>query len=265
MARTYIIGDVHGCLRHLDELMVACRIRIMDRVIFIGDLVDKGPDSAAVVRRVRNMSESGWNVTLVEGNHEEMHLRWMRKAPEDRPAMSRHERFAKIHEGLDDGDRAFLATGVPYVKLDGVLVTHAGVPTEIEELPDDVAEIATWSRKQRKYIDRMSRLRYIDAEGKFVSLNDVDLDEHVFWAEKYDGRFGHVIFGHEPYTTRTMPMLFPHATGIDMGCVFGGHLCAMVINPDGSRRFVMVRGTRHAEPWEPLAKKIDVPVSESGP
>lgn len=49
-----------------------------------------------------------------------------------------------------------------------------------------------------------------------------------FWGEVYDGRFGHVFFGHQPWYQEN-PKFFEHATGIDLGCVHGGVLCAAVI------------------------------------
>ena len=61
-----------------------------------------------------------------------------------------------------------------------------------------------------------------------------------FWATVYDGRFGHVYYGHTPYTGRTEPMHWDHATGIDLGCVHGGHLCAAVLEVGQAPRYVTV-------------------------
>ena len=78
--RVYAIGDVHGCLEQLECLLA--RIDADDRarepaattLIFLGDLVDRGPDSAEVVERVRQLAAGTADVRLLVGNHEEVFL-----------------------------------------------------------------------------------------------------------------------------------------------------------------------------------------------
>ena len=77
--RHIIIGDVHGMSEELALLISNVQPTSKDIVIFVGDLVDKGPDSAGVVRMVREMAESAsFDVVVVEGNHEEKHRRFRR-------------------------------------------------------------------------------------------------------------------------------------------------------------------------------------------
>jgi len=79
--RVYAIGDVHGRLDLLDQLLF--RIEADERrrgpaktqLIFLGDLVDRGPDSAGVVQRALELKESGHNVRFLMGNHEEVFLK----------------------------------------------------------------------------------------------------------------------------------------------------------------------------------------------
>jgi serine/threonine protein phosphatase 1 len=80
--RVYAIGDIHGRLDLLDELLA--RIDADDRVrgsgprtqyIFLGDLIDRGPDSRGVVERLRTLAEQGMNARFLMGNHEEVFLR----------------------------------------------------------------------------------------------------------------------------------------------------------------------------------------------
>jgi aryl carrier-like protein len=276
MTRTSIIGDVHGCSKELDELLLmlqfASGATMADRLIFVGDLVDKGPDSAGVVRHVRLLREKGYDVTLVDGNHEEGLRRWLKKDAAGRAKVKRTAMYETYDDKLDSEDLDLLASAVPYIKLPeyGVLVTHAGVPFELTELPDDARETASWSRKQRKYVDRMCRIRYVDADWKFVSLYDVE-PHHTYWAEGYDGRFGTVVYGHEPYLKPSPVVHVPEgglgpynigtsfrrgigrptqrAIGIDLGCVFGGHLCALVL--DGEERSI-VTVQAHGKYAEPL-------------
>ena len=81
--RTVVIGDVHGCIDELDALLGPAGVGVVasDTVIFVGDLVDKGPAPAAAVARARGLAmEALCEVVLVEGNHEERFRRWRRHA-----------------------------------------------------------------------------------------------------------------------------------------------------------------------------------------
>jgi hypothetical protein len=55
-----------------------------------------------------------------------------------------------------------------------------------------------------------------------------------FWAEVYDGKFGTILFGHQPFFDE-QPILFKKAVGLDLGCVFGGYLLAYIMDIDGVR------------------------------
>lgn len=76
--RVYAIGDVHGCLAELNELLAAidadgeARGAARTTLIFIGDLVDRGPDSAGVIERVLQLIDDGRDVRVLAGNHEEI-------------------------------------------------------------------------------------------------------------------------------------------------------------------------------------------------
>jgi len=82
--RLYAIGDVHGRLDLLDTLVDAIeadhhgRAAAESQVIFLGDLIDRGPDSAHVVERALQLSRAGPNTRFVMGNHEEMLLQVLR-------------------------------------------------------------------------------------------------------------------------------------------------------------------------------------------
>jgi serine/threonine protein phosphatase 1 len=75
---TFAIGDVHGCLNKLTELLAKCRSFAngrQSRFLYVGDLVDRGPDSAAVVQTVMDMQlANSAGVIVLCGNHEEMLL-----------------------------------------------------------------------------------------------------------------------------------------------------------------------------------------------
>lgn len=69
--RVIAVGDVHGCIDELQELLRRCDFRPGDLLVFLGDLVSKGPDSAAVVQMAREIGAIG-----VRGNHDFEVIRW---------------------------------------------------------------------------------------------------------------------------------------------------------------------------------------------
>lgn len=227
--RTAIIGDVHGCLKELNELLGVLSLGHGDRVIFVGDLVHKGPDSEGVVRRVMALRDEVGELVLVKGNHEDKAVR---------------QRLLD----LTDDEWSFLGSAVYWYRGPGYVVAHGGIPTELLELPADPRGIEGLSNSKRKYFDRLLRTRYIDTEGKFVALADRTATD-ILWAKKYDGRFGVCYFGHEPFFGEH-PEVFHCAIGTDLGCVFGRRLCAVFVEDDGRMsRYVTVQAEqRYCEP-----------------
>ncbi|MGN6376030.1 MAG: metallophosphoesterase family protein [Sphingomonas sp.] len=79
--RVYAVGDIHGCAALLDDLLGqidaddGARGAAQTALIFLGDLVDRGPDSAGVIERLIGLAEAGRNVRFILGNHEEIFLR----------------------------------------------------------------------------------------------------------------------------------------------------------------------------------------------
>ena len=86
---TAIIGDVHGALQPLEALIARLGLDEGDRLVLLGDLVDKGPDPADTVKFVRQLSETApFDLVLVEGNHEDRHRRYHQNLTE-RPKIAR--------------------------------------------------------------------------------------------------------------------------------------------------------------------------------
>src|SRR5687767_10335380 len=71
MSRTLAIGDVHGCLTALDTLLGFVRPTPRDHLIFLGDYVDRGPDTKGVLDRLIELRRTG-QVVCLRGNHEVM-------------------------------------------------------------------------------------------------------------------------------------------------------------------------------------------------
>ncbi len=203
MGRTLIIGNVHGCAAELDALLARLAVGEADRVVFVGDLLARGPDSRGVLAKVRALGARS-----VLGNHEERLLaaRDARSRGEPGPRMGPAHR--RVFDELDDDDWALLESLPLSIELPEheLRVVHAGVVPGVPFEEQD-----PWL---------LTHIRTIDAEG--IPSNRFG---GTLWGADYDGG-PHVVFGHN---ARLTPQLHPHATGIDTGCVYGGRLTAMVL------------------------------------
>lgn len=251
MKRTIIIGDVHGMAVELQSLLDKLEPRSTDALVFVGDLVDKGPEVIKAVRMVRELSAQ-FNVVVLEGNHEEKHKRYRKHLASNNgvaDTMTGAEEMGELTKVLSEEDVAFLESFVLFHRIEeyDILVVHGGIPGNMTDFPDTIPEALSLSGKRRKLLSRILRTRHINSE----TGEPIRLGEHTgadpYWAKVYDGRFGHVVFGHEPFVEGVKE--FDHATGIDTGAVFGGSLTAMVLE-DGKREFVSVtsRG-KYSEPF----------------
>jgi len=249
--RTIIIGDVHGCRAELEALIAKVIPRKGDTVIFAGDLFDRGPDSAGVVRVARKLSErKGIKVVLVEGNHDEKHRRFrahlarFRSGGSKVPIADAKGKKTAINDALSAADVAFLDKAVLFHRIPehDMLVVHGGVTPLVEELPADGSRLCDFKGKAKKLFAPMIRVRYVDIEGTQMTMAKTDPSIHLTWMEAYDGRFGRVVYGHEPYVDAAGPVegYLGMSVGIDLGCVFGGRLCALVVNEDGTEEAVTV-------------------------
>ncbi len=288
--RTIIIGDIHGMLPELRALLQDTGFSKEDRLVLVGDLVDKGPDSAGVVRFLRTLRDNEFDVVLVLGNHEEKHARF-RLARARTPAgveikMKGVEELTEITDRLLPQDVAFLDTAVLFYRIPDLdaLVVHGGILPVTANLddPTDKALRAKVVRVRHVTRDIQTRLtvelvlpyelsthlethldeipewsqatimkKVVRAAGEFITLGD-EKPEDPFWADVYDGRFGHVYFGHSPFVIASEPVQFPHATGLDLGAVHGNRLAAAVVEPGCLPKFVTVQasGKFAASLWE---------------
>ena len=154
-----IVGDVHGCLSELQALIHRHRVQYPEMpVVFVGDIVNKGPFSAECVAFIRSLPCS----YAVRGNHDDEALRHIFLATKTRePPPERYQWTQK----LSVPDVEWLQN-LPYslaIPALGVLVVHAGIDPGTP-LANQSAEVMTTTRG---------------------------------WAHIYDGRHGFIVFGHD--------------------------------------------------------------------
>jgi hypothetical protein len=94
---------------------------------------------------------------------------------------------------------------------------------QIESTPLSVLAEGAWDEPEFVKVS-------VRPKGSFMKLGE-ETEDDVFWAELYDGRFGHVYFGHDPRPKEEHPVEYDYATALDLGAVFGGRLAAVVLEP----------------------------------
>lgn len=212
--RTILVGDIHGCIDEFEELLQVLKYdKSSDRLILLGDLIDRGPDSLAVVQKARKME-----LECVMGNHEYKFLKWYKSAGSQMDVYDRKDFYTQF----TDEDVNYIFKMPTYIKLDGAVVVHAGVKPGIP--------ISAQSKDDLMY------LRYTDSEKRFISLKRIakigkEAAGAHFWTEFWYGPES-VVYGHNVHSM-TDPLIEEVAPGVtcyglDTGCCFGGKLTALV-------------------------------------
>lgn len=212
--RTILVGDIHGCLDEFEHLLDKLSYNpTYDRLILLGDLIDRGPDSAGVVRAARLM-----NLECVKGNHEFKFLKWHKSVGTRTDVYDKKD----FYDVLNEEDINYIYQMPTYIKLDDVVVVHAGLKPGIA--------ISNQSKDDLMY------LRYTDDQRRFISLKKihkigVEAAGAHFWTE-----FGpfetNVVYGHHVHSMEDISIIkYDNGTacyGIDTGCCFGGRLTALI-------------------------------------
>ena len=242
--RSIFIGDVHGCLEELRELLRLLSFdRARDELVLLGDLVDRGPSPVETVRFVRSeLTPAG--VRVIQGNHCDKLGRWRLRERQFRETGRKNMMMPPSDErrsqwlAFSDEEVAWM-TGLPYLirmaegsPARGWIAVHAGflpgVPVE-RQAPGD-----------------MMRIRHVHkASGKMLSLGEdfKDPPDGVVWTERWTGPesvvYGHFVHGlANPRVDEPAPGVL--CVGLDTGACFGGRLTAMVLRQGAGPEYVSV-------------------------
>ena len=204
MRRTIVVGDVHGCLDELEELLRVAGFAPGDRLVQVGDLVAKGPDSQGVVRLMR---ERGGEAVV--GNHDLHALR----ARQEKGGKLKPER-QQLLDTLTPEDWAYLEALPRWLRLGRekesdrheTAVVHAGA------LPGLSLE--------RQDPDWLVTMRSITKDG--MPSKKI---EGTPWAAAWAGP-ERLVFGHD--AVRGLQQ-YAMATGLDTGCVYGRRLTGLLL------------------------------------
>ncbi|MCL2028823.1 MAG: serine/threonine protein phosphatase [Deltaproteobacteria bacterium] len=197
--RYFVVGDIHGCYLKLKKLLerVDWTPDGDDLLIFLGDYIDRGPQSYEVVDTLADLSSKARNVVTLMGNHEDMFLKFL--SGEISPSLYDNGLSATVRDytrtgrALTSKHLQFLRGLAPLFETDRHVFVHAGLrpgqPAASQSLED-----LLWIRDD-----------FLQSDHDFDRL---------------------VVFGHTPFK---QPFLAPGRLGLDTGAVFGGPLTCAVL------------------------------------
>ncbi|WP_078392581.1 metallophosphoesterase family protein [Shouchella patagoniensis] len=216
MDKVFVIGDIHGCYNELVKLLSYWK-KESEQLVFLGDYIDRGPDSLAVVQLVQSLVHNDQAIAL-KGNHEDMFLDWLKETNSERflrnggseticsflgTAKEKDARRAIME--ASPNEILFLSVLPLYHEWGHFLFVHAGVDLTLNNWKESSKKDLLWIRDPF----------------------------HV--GENQTGK--RIIFGHTPVQMlhpddRAEPWYSPCGTkiGIDGGLVFGGSLHGVKID-----------------------------------
>jgi len=204
--KLFAIGDVHGCSEELRALIRQLPLDQDATLIFLGDYVDRGPDSKGVIDTVLDLSEL-YNVIALKGNHEWLLEQFLAKpgSPTASGNFILNGGSATLASYSTNGaeysipsaHREFLSGLKLFHETATHFFVHAGIPPTYDF---------------QSSIDEKTA-------HQFLWIRNVFLDSRVQWPKV-------VVHGHTPVP---QPELLPNRINLDTGCVFGRRLTAMDI------------------------------------
>jgi serine/threonine protein phosphatase 1 len=205
--RFFTVGDIHGCAAELEALLRGLRAGAGDTIAFVGDYIDRGSASSAVIDQLIALRQRGDIRTIfLKGNHEDMCLSYLGRAGHWGEAWHLNGGVATLRswgidpqtpgseavEALPDGHLEFLESLVPTFMTERWLLVHAGIRPDVP-------------------------LAKQNEEDLFWIREDFIAQPHPLPQT--------VIYGHTP--TRRVHVNLPYKIGIDTGCVYGGDLTCL--------------------------------------
>ncbi len=200
--RLIAVGDIHGCHKEFEDLIDKLDLRKDDRLILLGDLISRGPDSGKVVELARKYATAS-----LLGNHELRHLNYRRT---DDPTHLKKYDYATM-EQLRGKDWDYLESmKLTYEDEElGVVFVHGGF------LPD-----RPWQRQPARIV---TRIQVVGKDGEPHKRSELPDAPH--WSTLWEGP-PFVVYGHTP---REEVVRTKWTLGIDTACVLGGFLTAYIL------------------------------------
>lgn len=221
--RVYVVGDLHGCVHELETFLEAIAPTETDTLCFLGDYIDRGQFSKAVVDRLIRLKGEGPHCVFLKGNHEDMFLDFL---------------------------------GLPGQYGESFLVNGGG-PTLVSYGIAGLTGQAAANRLPPEHLEFLQNLQLWVCFGDFLCVHagvrpnrstDEQSEEDLLWIRGEFILHPHllpytVVFGHTPQ--RQVLLDLPYKIGLDTGLVYGNKLSCLELSekeliqvPKGARRAV---------------------------
>lgn len=213
--RSIVIGDIHGCFRELQALLKKVRFeQKSDRLILLGDVIDRGPDSGEVLELCRNLKEEmGERFIQLLGNHEDLMLdayyQYDMSLWDANGGAVTRKTLPKEKQDREDL-LAYIRTLPLYYETEQYICVHAAISRKGAALTE--RETALWDRK---LADEGAY------SGKLVICGHTPVKKVLY--QPGDGTYREIIAG------RTQKLPETGSICLDTGCVFKNKLSAMII------------------------------------
>ncbi len=203
--RLFVVGDIHGCADELDSLLTSLQLAADDVICFLGDYIDRGPDSRGVVDRLIELDAGPARCVFLKGNHEDMLLDFL---------------GLPGHHGA-----AFLANGGAVT-----LRSYGLAPRPSADLRHQLPPAHMRFFEQLGVSETLGRCLCVHAGLRPGVPLDEQKTQDIFWIREEffasDHDFGAtVVYGHTP--RRAIDWAPPLRIGLDTGLVYGGHLSCL--------------------------------------
>ena len=226
----YVIGDIHGQadkLRRLLDQLVREDLNPADTLVFLGDYVDRGPDSADVLEQLLDLEETHPNAIFLRGNHEQMMLE-ARARYDEAWGLENDVRWQRETSALwfSNGSTQTLQSYMGQVSTRG---------RWWDAIPEDHWNFILDSRMEFKTEHYLFVHAGILPEGSTWEYAELDFDPRLWIREPFLScpvNFGRtVVFGHTP-SRNGRPLIMQNKIGLDTGAGWGGPLTAMRVDPE---------------------------------
>ncbi|MED2737250.1 metallophosphoesterase [Bacillus toyonensis] len=219
----FVVGDIHGCYEEMKEILKHWN-KDKERLVLLGDLIDRGPDSLACVQLAMKLVKE-YGAIVLSGNHEELFCEWLN--------MENDLDFYYM-DIFDNTIKALLHSEKNVL----IRLSKDEISSRIKILYPEVLEFMG----NRPLYYETGKLLFVHAGCNLTPNWKDDAEKDCLWirspfiyGKNKTGK--HIVFGHTPTSNihidksnKIWESPCGSKTGIDGGCVFGGQLNAIVIN-----------------------------------
>jgi len=212
----FAISDIHGCDKTFAAMLDKIGLSKQDELFLLGDYIDRGPASKQVLDRIMKLKESGYKVTALRGNHEQMML-------------ESGENYENLYFWNVNGGRQALDS----FAIDG------NIPNSIQDIPQSYLDFC---HAMEYYVESKGFI-FVHAGLNFNQGSLFDDKQSMLWIRKWTDSVKYswlgeriIVHGHTPQTRHEIEERFSElehfqVLNIDNGCVFNkqgyNHLCCV--------------------------------------